>query len=174
MFLPPFCFSIAAVPPVLFRAPPPLRARRAVCCCTRPQKDTSRTVHTSVPRTSRGTLLSFALQRTGSHCARRQRIGFCPPVCPSTCCTQGVLRRTPAGRQPRIKLMYELQTRDAVCPMGSRLPASSATSVGEEPPVTFHAAPFSTSTATPHALGLAYDLLRTYVTTGDALSSCGG
>ena len=33
------------------------------------------------------------------------------------CSEKGVLRRTPAGRQPRIKLMYELQSRDAVCLM---------------------------------------------------------
>lgn len=39
-------------------------------------------------------------------------------VCRRRRAPKGALRRTPAGCQPRIKLMYELlQTHDAVCPM---------------------------------------------------------
>lgn len=85
--------------------------------------------------TSRGYLLSFLSKEPEAivHNAPSPSLCLCPFGLSSPC-TEGVLHRTPAGRQPSIKLMYELQTRDARClPVYPRSPRR---------PTPFRAAPF--------------------------------
>jgi len=60
---------------------------------------------------------SFPSSASGSHCAA----GLCLGLLPGLYRRGSVAARTTARRQPRIKLMYELQTRDTVWPDGLRL-----------------------------------------------------
>lgn len=100
--------------------------------CTRPQKDTNLR-----PNVTRSISSLLSPQRTGSHCA--PALSLLPVRCPFTVCRRRVPRECCtarlAGRQPSIKLMYELQTRD-VCPMGPVYPLFL------HQPTPFRAAPF--------------------------------